>query len=145
MVRAAARGVIDFRRADFRDPNWWLRRKVLIEEMERWDEFELWKLITQRHLGLIHGRVSDQAFSELQKGASQAILAAIACLRPWDRPDLQKLGHDAEQLREAYVREIGDPRDPELIQRILDAMHSQEPQRVPDGYLSAVTETLADA
>lgn len=118
-VRAAVRGVIDFRQAKLRDVNWWRRTNLLISEMARQDEAAATHAGYLYHLALVaNGELQPEAFKEEQKKARESLIEYISLLHPWsEKVRRQKKLDEVKSLRTKYLEVVGDPDDPLTVAR----------------------------
>lgn len=118
-VRAAVRGVIDFRKAKLRSVNWWRRTNLLLGELARLDEAEVVRASYQYHLALVaNGSLSDDGFKAEQKKAQQAFNELLSCTHPWaERVRRQQRLDDAKYMKDLYLKVCGDPDDPLTVER----------------------------
>lgn len=118
-MRAAARGVIDFRQARLRDVNWWRRTNLLLAELARAEEAAAIHASYLFHLALVaNGTLGADGFRAEQTKARDAFQDYVACLHPWAEQvrKRQRLG-DAKALADMYKRVVGDRDDPEVRSR----------------------------
>lgn len=113
-MRAAVRGVIDFRRANFRDVNWWRRCSILLGEIAREDEAAVVHASYLYHLALVaNGSLTDEGFKSEQKKARQAFNDYVGCTHPWaERVRRLRQLDDVKKMAELYRQLVGDPDDP---------------------------------
>ena len=94
--------------------------RVILSGLSREIDAQLLLTSLQRHLALLgNGNLRPEAFQQLQDRAHELFLQYLHQLRP-EGPQQQR--REYESLREAYVREIGDPSDPQVIARILKTL-----------------------
>lgn len=120
-IRAAARGIIDFRQADVRDVRWWRRANLLIRALADDDEVQGLMQALHYQLALVgNSGIRDEDFAEAQKRAQAILRDIIHLLQPWAA---QKKGDNTVQseidrLTELYKSVFGDPSDPEVRARL---------------------------
>jgi hypothetical protein len=120
MVQAAAAGVVDFGRADPRDPRWWRHLRTILDRLEQENLKEYHRLYNERAVAVL-GRtdiVQDAAKALLEESDSR-IDSMAKILFPWadfDRTSLRK--QEAQQLRDTWEAWFGKLDDPETQRRI---------------------------
>lgn len=150
-MRAAARGVIDFRQARLRDVNWWRRTNILLAELAREDDAAATHASYLFHLALVaNGSLGEDGFKAEQKKAREAFNDYVACTHPWaERVRKQRQLDDAKGLTELYKQVVGDPDDPLTRERWRRQSAALEARTtVPDpgaATMAAVTAALAAA
>ena len=135
MIRAAARGLIDFERADPFDPVWWQNLWLVLEELEAEGELELLKLRRQEALVYIQklqpGTTDGHKVFDYADGCLKGI---ERLLFPWREQDnRQSAERTAEVLRSAWVAGYGDPQDPEVaekIRRTVEFLNTPSPKKL---------------
>jgi hypothetical protein len=119
-VRAAARGLIDFRQAELLDPDWWRRYNIMIAGMSRDDDFDLQTKVMDFHLALVsNSGLTEDSFKSSQANARETFYDIIAVTRPWEMGSKdqrqEKLLNDSYDAYKAAFGE--DLRDPEFKER----------------------------
>ncbi len=148
-MRAAARGVIDFRQARLRDVNWWRRTNILLAEMARDDDAAATHASFLFHLALVaNGSLSEDGFKAEQVKAKEAFTEYVACTHPWaERVRKQQQLSDAKALRDMYKQVCGDPDDPLTQERWRKESADLEARTTAldpaDATMAAVTAALA--
>ncbi len=148
-VRAAVRGVIDFRRADLRSVNWWRRAALLIGEMARQDDAAVIHASYLFHLALVaNGSLDGDGFKGEQKKALATYNDFVSAVMPWsERVRRQRQLEDVKYLSELYKKVCGDPDDPITRERWkresaeLEAMTNQPDPS--DATMDAVRKAMA--
>lgn len=108
IVRAAARGLIDFSQARLLDRKWWLRLQILLDEIETADLIDLAKQAFMFHmLTAANGSLNEESFSAARTSANKLFKKVDKWLRPWVREE-----DDKNVLRSLYERYIGKFDDP---------------------------------
>lgn len=106
MLRAAARGVIDFEAADPLDPGWWKQTQLLLTEVAR--EAAVSHLSAkQTHVAalLSHGNLAGDGFNTMQEQSSELLHKLQQLLQPWIEEDLTSRVDDlASQYEETFGR-----------------------------------------
>jgi len=115
-VRAAIRGVIDFREAKLTDPNWWKRCRMLLNGLAREDDQQLHRGVLDYHLALVaNSGLTEDSFKTAQENARNAFYDILGSLRPWEGASAaDRKRREIEDLRQAYIKEFGDPSTPEF-------------------------------
>jgi hypothetical protein len=113
MVRAAARGAIDFAQTDLMDPAWWRHLVEVLEVVE--DEAYVQANLTSMTLTAAQlARASGDELGDLQERAVKAHDNVRRLLLPWVAPP--RAAHT--DIEEIYRREIGNPDDPAFMERL---------------------------
>lgn len=142
MVQAAVNGVIDFSKAEFRNPMWWRRMFVLLDAYKSEHNFKLARARQNYYLA------SMQLPQGETKAANEAAIDAYnemqAAVYPWY--DAARQEEDANAaLKDAWIEAFGDPATPlvaeeieNTIQNMLAAGEVDEEARSPedDGFVA---------
>ncbi len=131
-IRAAVRGVIDFRDAQIMDVKWWRRTNILIQEMAREDDLRVSESILRRYCAYVaNGWLEDASFKNFQEKAQQTCARLIELAYPWTAAESTKTDV-IEDLTALYNREVGNPSDPEFMARVAEGVrkHQEEEQRI---------------
>lgn len=91
MVRAAVSGAINYAGADPRNRQWRIKHRLLLNEVERKEDYEL--LVTaQRHwLALLaHGNLTEDSFADIKKRSNELLRDIQKTVFPWITPDEAK-------------------------------------------------------
>jgi len=132
MVKAAARGAVDFANADMRDRWWWRRTRWILQDLEREAEQQA---LTAQHIHWItsfaNARLDDNSFSVTQENARDALGSLMSAYFPWRREEFESAAKAGtmEQALEDYREEFGYPGDPRyeaMLQETLDAFKALE-------------------
>lgn len=117
MVRAAARGALDFRSARLQEPNWWRKVTLILDEIEAADAVWLAaKAFLFHMLTAANGSVSEAGFKSSREAAHGLFKTADGILRPWAaRQD------DGASFRELYRQTIGDYQNDPAFRAAVDA------------------------
>ncbi len=115
MVRAQALGVIDFSRTRLFDPRWWRRSAMLLDELARQADTEIYRAAIIYQTGLLaNSRLTDDSFKTTQKHMQSFFNDLVNNLHTWDKRSLDELEQEAEtSLIDTYRAVAGDPDDPE--------------------------------
>lgn len=122
MVQAAATGVVDFGRADPRDPKWWRHLRLIVDHLEQDNLKEYHRLYNDRVISIL-GRpdLSRDSAEKLIEESDSRINSIAKILFPWadlDRDSIRK--EQAQQLRASWESWFGKLDDPETQKRIRD-------------------------
>ena len=83
-LRSAARGVVDYSKADIHDGSWWQRWRYLLRAMESEDYSKSLDYAFQFQLALVsHGRLGSDNFTKVQKEAKAVFQDLEDEMRPW--------------------------------------------------------------
>ncbi len=116
-MRAAASGAVDFTRADPRDPRWWRGLSLVLDDLERRDAAAILQAYAAVNLSVV-SRPGADAKAALA-AAGECLAGANKALFPWEKPaEKSDIKSDAARLRDAWVRNFGDPDDPATQERI---------------------------
>lgn len=84
MVRAAASGAIDYSRADPRDTSWRIRHRLIIREVQRRSDEELFNAVQRHWLAYVaHGRLTEEAYTAVRERADKALTDLQGAIYPW--------------------------------------------------------------
>lgn len=119
MVRAQARGVVDFREAT-RDSAWWFRARLLMEAMDQDDELHwLQAALTLQTALLGNGQLQQESFEGAQKRARSIFNEIVNTTMPWAaKSQDERAQEDIDKAAESYRRLVGDTRSPEFQKKI---------------------------
>jgi hypothetical protein len=120
MVQAAAAGVVDFGRADPRDPKWWRYIRLIVDQLERENLRQYHRLCNDRIVAVL-GRdgLGRESATRLLAESDRRIAGIAKILFPWIDHDRQESRQDqARQLRGAWEAQFGKLDDPETQRRI---------------------------
>lgn len=125
---AAARGVIDFSASRPNDAAWWRRFWWLLDMVAVDNEARLVEAQQRHSLALVaNGNLSDDGFARAQKQAAGGFQHLQALYRPWEGvTPADREARDRKTERDAYVRLMGDPNDPEVLARARQAAAEYE-------------------
>ncbi len=122
MVQAAATGVVDFGRADPRDPKWWRYLRLFVDHLEQKNLKEYHQLYNDRVIAILGRTDLTRDSAEKLLDESESRIGSIAkILFPWadlDRTSMRK--EQAIQLRSSWESWFGKLDDPETQKRIRD-------------------------
>lgn len=124
-MRAASRGIINFREARLHDPDWWRHCQLLIRGMVWEDDLKLQRSVFDFHLALVsNSGLTEESFKQSQKHAKDAFYNILGLLRPWEgtTPEARQK-QEIDALKQAYHEAFGESLDnPEFIQREKEAV-----------------------
>ncbi len=119
MVRAAARGAVDFTRGDPRDFRWWLRMTMLCDAIEAEDSARLVENYNRRDLALLSGReLSAESHQSVQENIARQLSSLRKLLLPWMAEAQESLESWTERALKQWIAEWGDPDSPETQAKI---------------------------
>ena len=120
MVQAAAAGVVDFGRADPRDPKWWRYLRLIINQLEQENLKEYHRLYNERVVALLsRSGLPQESTDKLLEASDLRLLRIAKVLFPW--VDLDPKTAQREQikhLRSLWESWFGKLDDPETQRRI---------------------------
>lgn len=130
--RAAARGAIDFARANIRDLSWWRMSNAVISSMARTEEIVALQAAYDFQLALVgNSGLTEESFKAAQKTGKEIFQQIIDTQMPWAASDMKgQKDREVNSLIDAYKRLIGDPDDPEFQKKILHDMEMQAKPKV---------------
>jgi hypothetical protein len=116
-VRSAVSGVVDYRDADIMDRRWWLRWRLLLNEMTAQEDCNLMRELYSYHLALVsNSGLTDDSFKSTQKTAKGNFEDIINSMRPWLGTKEDRLDGEADQMKEDWKHFFGwDLDDPEAV------------------------------
>lgn len=83
-LRAAVRGVIDYRKLDLHDQQWWKRWRYLVHAMEEETYTVLLQTSYKYQLALVSNpRISSEDFTKVQREAKELFSDIEGSLKPW--------------------------------------------------------------
>jgi hypothetical protein len=118
MVRAAARGVIDYSQADPTDINWRIRHRLLLKEIQRQDDYTVFDAVHRHWLSYVaHGSLTEDSFKSVKEHADEALTHVQEVVFPWlaepveEKPKGQKdtIKPEHAELIERYKQRFGNP------------------------------------
>lgn len=105
MVRAAASGAIDYSRADPKDIYWRIRHRLVIKEMQRRNDEELFEAVQRHWLAFIaHGRLTEESYEDVKKRVETALIDLQKVIYPWVAIDQSR--PEAEGQKDTIKPEI---------------------------------------
>jgi hypothetical protein len=130
--RAAARGAIDFTKANVRDLSWWRMTNAVISSMARTEEIVALQAAYDFQLALVgNSGLTEESFKASQKTGKEIFQQIIDTQMPWAAADLKgQKDREVNSLIDAYKRMIGDPDDPEFQKKLLHDMELQDKPKV---------------
>jgi hypothetical protein len=136
MVQAATAGVLDFGRADPRDPKWWRYLRLIINQLEQENLKEYHRLYNDRVVSMLSRTDLTRESAERLLEESDSRIDNIAkVLFPWinlDRESVRK--EEAQKLRSAWESWFGKLDDPDTQRRIRETaewLRNVDKRKVP--------------
>ena len=115
MVRAAVTGAIDYTGADPQDRKWRIKHLILLQEMERREDYSLLMTAHSHWLALLsHGNLTEDSFKDVKKHANDLLQVIQKTVYPWLVDDK---GADGVPAKAAPEDTILDSSAQELIKR----------------------------
>lgn len=120
MVQAATAGVVDFGRADPRDPKWWRYLRLIMDQLEQENLKEYHRLYNNRvTVMLSRTDLSQESAEKLLEESDSRINSIVKLLFPWIELDRESIRREqATKLRELWESWFGKLDDPETQRRI---------------------------
>lgn len=119
IVRAAVDGVVDFTKADLRNPLWHRRLSIIVGEMLRRDRLKSLERLHTRLLAYLPTRLgSVQEFNKLAEEETEVINDFLGTLAGRTKPTGSRKVEAAKALRDAWNREFGDSSKADVQQNI---------------------------
>lgn len=114
MVRAAVSGAINYADADPRSRQWRLKHRILLEEVERQEDYELLRVAHKHWLALLsHGNLTEESFKQVKKHANDVMQAIQKTSFPWINTDAEKddkkdtiVDRDTQDLIDRYKQQF---------------------------------------
>lgn len=114
MVRAAAKGVVDYSTADPHDINWRIRHRLLLAELRRQDDYTLLDTVHRHWLAYAaHGSLMEDSFATVKERADNALIGVRDIIFPWlaeQKPEGEKdtIKQEDQDLVARYIARFGD-------------------------------------
>ena len=124
-IRAASRGLIDFRQARLLDPDWWKYCRLIFQGIVWDDDRVLQDAIYRFHLSLVsNSGLTEESFAEAQKNAQNGFYDVVGLLRPWAGVSAaERQTQEVDTLKKAYEEAFGRSLDdPEFIKQEEEAV-----------------------
>jgi hypothetical protein len=120
MVQAAAAGVVDFGRADPRDPKWWRYLRLIVNQLEQENLKEYHRLYNDRAIAMLaRTDLTRESADKLLDESDARINSIVKVLFPWIEINRESAWKDqATKLREIWESWFGKLDDPETQRRI---------------------------
>ena len=120
MVQAAASGVVDFGRADPRDPKWWRYLRLIVDQVEQNNLKEYHRLYNDRVVAMLtRTDLTPEGTDKMLDESVSRIDSIVKILFPWVEIDREAAKQDqAKQLRATWEAWFGKLDDPETQRRI---------------------------
>jgi hypothetical protein len=120
MVQAAAAGVLDFGRADPRDPKWWRQLRLIVNQLEQEKLKEYHRLYNDRVVAMLSRTdLTREGAERLLEESDKRIDNIAKLLFPWidlDRESVRQ--EEAQKLRSTWESWFGKLDDPDTQRRI---------------------------
>jgi hypothetical protein len=120
MRQAAAAGVIDFGRADPRDPKWWRYLRLIVNQLEQQNLKEYHRLYHDRIVSVLTTTgLTQESLGKLWDDSDSRIGSIGKILFPWIELDRTAVRvKEAEHLRTQWESWFGKLDDPDTQRRI---------------------------
>lgn len=115
MVRAAARGIIDFRYSKPFDRSWWVRLNWLLGELEEEEFRSFLKLQFDKNAAALNYMAGKKAFDLHWDQLQDLTKSWFKSTFSWVKTDDKTV---EANLAELWKKVFGDPKDPEVAKRI---------------------------
>lgn len=130
IVRAAARGVVDFSRARVLDPRWWRRTRALVRAMVLDDDLLTLNTILDYQCALVgNPSLTDESYKKAQDTIKSLMADIVNARRPWEAKTVEEVRQTGlKGLVDLYKKYVGDPADPafrDKLRRDLEAMDTR--------------------
>jgi hypothetical protein len=114
MVRAAARGLVDFREADPRSTRWWAKLRLVLDELERDALVQQHRLHYDYNLAILsRNELREAPARQFFKDAEKKLTQIAGLLRPWAAADPEAAQRaQAEAMSKAWDQTFGRHDDP---------------------------------
>lgn len=127
-IRAAVRGVLDFKKANTRDRQWTRLTRLVLREMEKQDVMESLRLAFAFKCALVSNADLDaKSFEETQKQAIEYFNTLKHLVLPWGNSTTQS-AQEAKiaELKALYAQYFEDPNTPEFQAKLRHDLALQE-------------------
>jgi hypothetical protein len=117
-IQSAARGIIDYREADWRNPMWWKRWRYLTQNMENQIQAQLVESVYNYQLALMsNSMLSPENFNKVQKEACELFERLEDNLKPWlSKVKVDREKEESDNFKENWKRLVGfDPNDRQAV------------------------------
>lgn len=121
IVQAARTGAIDFSKARLLDRHWWLKTKLLIDDLERDNLSKVFRLRQAQHLAaVLVPNLKDDSFDTHWTGSQDALGKFTELLFPWygDMSAKAMQQRNMRSMADSWKTVWGDPADPKVAARI---------------------------
>lgn len=120
MIQAATAGVVDFGRADPRDPKWWLGLRLVLGRLERENVRECHRLYYDQVMAVLaRDWLTQESYDRLFDAADNKTVSIARILFPWaDLDPAARQAQEAERLKASWEAMFGRLDDPETQRRI---------------------------
>ncbi len=114
MCQAAAEGAVDFSRADPRNPHWWMKLRIVLDQVEARNLIEVTKLNHATTAALLsRGDLTEDSINKLRDNAERLVTRVKKERFPWVQFDDQAVTQQVvERMSRMWAETWGDPDDP---------------------------------
>lgn len=130
MVRAAARGVIDYSQADPADAWWRRKHRWLLQEVAAQDDRDAELAELRRWAAAATTpKITDQSFDAAQANIKQALTAYFKLLYPWRAEEFDKASNSGgiDELLAYYEQEFGKPGEARYEEMVAELEKALQP------------------
>jgi len=113
MIQAAVRGGFSFKGAELRDPHWWRKLNLHLDQLEGDNYNYVSHLRALQHLAVVDYALPPEAFEKHWDASNNFIGDIYKRLCPWEQH--KQPNKVAEDL---WTKEFGKPGDPDVEKRI---------------------------
>lgn len=120
ILQAAVSGAIDFSKADFRRNDWWQKLTLILPEIQRQRQLDIYKCQLQHALAVIQlPKISEKSFDDFKEIVADIISKIVDTYANPFKPRTKTWREDtAARLEQAWKDQFGDPNDPEVAAAI---------------------------
>lgn len=113
-IRAALRGIIDFRAARILDVNWWRRSNILLQALVDEEDARILETLYRFQCALIaNGGLTEESFTQSQRHTKETCNELINAIQPWAAKSAGSVRQKhIQELIALYKEVVGDPDDP---------------------------------
>lgn len=131
ILRAAARGVVDFRKAKLQDPAWYRYVNAVLIRMDADDEMTTLNSVLSYQCALVgNSMLTEESFKATQERCRELLTRIMNCANPWSQTSVENAKkHEISNLMEMYRKLVGDPRDPAFAAKLRQDAAQQAAER----------------
>jgi len=120
MVQAATRGVVDFTRADPRNPLWIRKLRSILDQIESDNDVQYYGLLRETYLAAAsRSNLTQSSYDAIAEGLKGYTHRIRDALFPWMTAETEETTNQHRSLlREQWIATWGDPSEPETQARI---------------------------